>query len=182
MAGWDGKGLVSTGWLAENLGDPALRLFDVTVHLRPATPGPYLVESGRTDYEAAHIPGAAFLDLVTDLSDTTSPFHFTRPSLPDLARALGAAGVGTGLRIVAYSSASPMWATRFWWMLRALPNGRQKAAPWRPAPIATPRQKCIPSRVRGPGPTSMMCLRRSATGLCAPSMPCHPRCTVARQP
>ena len=119
MAGWDGKGLVSTGWLAENLGDPALRLFDVTVHLRPATPGPYLVESGRTDYEAAHIPGAAFLDLVTDLSDTTAPFHFTRPSLPDLARALGAAGVGTGLRIVAYSSASPMWATRFWWMLRA---------------------------------------------------------------
>jgi thiosulfate/3-mercaptopyruvate sulfurtransferase len=119
MAGWDGRGLVSTDWLAEHIDDPALRLFDVTVHLRPATPGPYNVESGRADYEVGHIPGAAFLDLVTDLSDTASPFHFTRPSLDALARALGAAGVGAGLRIVAYSSGSPMWATRFWWMLRA---------------------------------------------------------------
>ena len=64
MTNWDGRGLVSTEWLAANLGDAALRLYDVTVHLRPATPGPYNVESGRADYEAGHIPGAAFLDLV----------------------------------------------------------------------------------------------------------------------
>jgi thiosulfate/3-mercaptopyruvate sulfurtransferase len=119
MTNWDGRGLVSTEWLAANLGDAALRLYDVTVHLRPATPGPYNVESGRADYEAGHIPGAAFLDLVQDLSDTSSALHFTRPSLAALERALGAAGIGTGMRVVAYSSASPMWATRFWWMLRA---------------------------------------------------------------
>jgi len=110
---------VSTEWLAANLGDAALRLYDVTVHLRPATPGPYKVESGRADYEAGHIPGAAFLDLVQDLSDTSSALNFTRPSLVALEHALGAAGIGTGMRVVAYSSGSPMWATRFWWMLRA---------------------------------------------------------------
>ena len=56
--GWDGRGLVSTGWLAGHLGEEDLRIFDVTVHLRPATPGPYAIESGRADYEAGHVPGA----------------------------------------------------------------------------------------------------------------------------
>src|SRR4030095_10340419 len=60
--------LVSTDWLAERLGANDLRVFDATVHLRAAQPGPYVVESGRADYESAHIPGAAFADLAEDLS------------------------------------------------------------------------------------------------------------------
>jgi thiosulfate/3-mercaptopyruvate sulfurtransferase len=119
MSGWDGRGLVSTDWLEAHLKDPDLRIFDVTVHLRPATPGPYRVESGRADYEAGHIPGAAFLDLGTDLSDATSPLGFTRLPAERLAQALGAAGVGSGDRVVAYTTTTPMWATRLWWMLRA---------------------------------------------------------------
>jgi thiosulfate/3-mercaptopyruvate sulfurtransferase len=119
MADWDGKGLVSTGWVAEHLGDPDLRIFDATVHLRPSTPGPYKIESGRADYEAAHIPGAAFIDLVRDLSDTDSPLGFTRLPADRLAPAFGAAGIGRGVRVVAYSTTTPMWATRLWWMLRA---------------------------------------------------------------
>jgi len=113
------RGLVSTEWLAAHLGEPDLRVFDVTVHLRPATPGPYRIESGRADYEAAHIPGAAFLDLPRDLSDPDAPLPFTMPSLDRLARALSAAGVGQDSRVVVYSRATPMWATRLWWMLRA---------------------------------------------------------------
>src|SRR5690606_23595515 len=101
------------------LEDPDLRIFDVTTHLRPATPGPYRIESGRGDYEAAHIPGAAFLDLAADLSDPDSPLNFTHLPANRLAVALGAAGVGPTSRVVAYSTTSPMWATRFWWMLRA---------------------------------------------------------------
>lgn len=119
MSGWDGRGLVSTAWLETHLKDPDLRIFDVTVHLRPATPGPYRIESGRADYEAGHIPGAAFLDLGADLSDTTSPLGFTRLPVERLAQALGAAGVGSGDRVVAYTTTTPMWATRLWWMLRA---------------------------------------------------------------
>ena len=91
----------------------------MTVHLRPATPGPYRIESGRADYEVAHIPGAAFLDLAADLSDASSALNFTHLPAGRLAAALGAAGIGTGDRVVAYSSTTPMWATRFWWMLRA---------------------------------------------------------------
>lgn len=119
MADWDGRGLISTEWLAQHLDDPTLRIFDVTVHLRPATPGPYRIESGRTDHEGAHIPGAAFLDLARDLSDPEAPLPFTMPSVDRLASALGAAGVGRGARIVAYTTTTPMWATRLWWMLRA---------------------------------------------------------------
>jgi thiosulfate/3-mercaptopyruvate sulfurtransferase len=119
MMGWDGRGLVSTEWLADHLEDPGLRVFDVTVHLRPSPAGPYQIESGRADYEAAHIPGAAFLDLPGELSDTTSPLPFTIPSVDHLERVLGAAGIGRDTRVVTYATTSPMWATRVWWMLRS---------------------------------------------------------------
>src|ERR1022692_1108857 len=119
-ADFDGRGLVSTEWLAEHLRDPDLRIFDVTVHLRPSTSGGrYQIESGRADYEAAHVPGAGFLDLPGELSDADSPLAFTMPPVAHLAAALGAAGVGTSSRVVAYSTTSPMCATRLWWMLRA---------------------------------------------------------------
>jgi len=113
------RGLVSTAWLASHLGEPSLRIFDVTVHLRPATDRPYEIESGRADYEAGHVPGAAFLDLARDLSDADSPLPFTMPALARFARALGAAGIGPESAVVAYSTTTPMWATRLWWMLRA---------------------------------------------------------------
>jgi thiosulfate/3-mercaptopyruvate sulfurtransferase len=116
---WHDRGLVSTGWLADHLADADLRIFDVTVHLRPTTPGPYTIESGRSDYEAAHIPGAGFLDLGRNLSDTASPLNFTMPPVERFAAALGAAGVGPLSKVVVYSTTSPMWATRLWWMLRA---------------------------------------------------------------
>ncbi|TAL29354.1 MAG: sulfurtransferase [Phenylobacterium sp.] len=119
METWDGRGLVSADWLQAHLNDSDLRLFDVTVHLRPATPGPYRIESGRADYETAHIPGAAFLDLAAELSDTSSALNFTHLPADRLAVALGQAGIGGDHRVVAYSSTTPMWATRFWWMLRA---------------------------------------------------------------
>ncbi len=119
MRDWDGRGLVSTAWLAANLDDPRLRLFDVTVHLRASTPGPYRIESGRDDYVAGNIPGAAFLDLAEDLSDSAAPLPFTMPAVADLARALGAAGIGPDSRVVAYTTTTPMWATRLWWMLRS---------------------------------------------------------------
>lgn len=120
MNKWDGTGLVSTEWLAENLEDPALRIYDATVHLRPSKAGPYTIESGLSDYEAGHVPGAAFIDLINDLSDTTSKLAFTMPSADHLAKGLGAAGISRGNRVVVYATTTPMWATRAWWMLRSM--------------------------------------------------------------
>ena len=120
MNKWDVTGLVSTGWLAENLEDPALRIYDATVHLRPSKGGPYMIESGLSDYEAGHVPGAAFIDLIKNLSDTTSKLAFTMPSADHLAKGFGAAGIARGNRVVVYSTTTPMWATRAWWMLRSM--------------------------------------------------------------
>lgn len=119
MTEWDGRGLVSTQWLAEHLGDPDLRIFDCTVHLRPSATGPYAIESGRADYEAGHIPGAAFLDLGSELSDRRSKFAFTLPDIAHLERGFGTAGIENHSRVVLYTTTTPMWATRVWWMLRA---------------------------------------------------------------
>jgi thiosulfate/3-mercaptopyruvate sulfurtransferase len=57
--------LVSTEWLGRNLEDPDLRIFDATIHL-PSSPGES-AKSGRADYEKAHIPGAGFIDLTSEL-------------------------------------------------------------------------------------------------------------------
>ena len=45
--------VVSTQWLADNLSDPTLRIFDCTtyLHYETGTGRPYTVVSGRADYE-----------------------------------------------------------------------------------------------------------------------------------
>jgi thiosulfate/3-mercaptopyruvate sulfurtransferase len=109
--------LVSTTWLADHLADPALRVFDTTLHLEP-TPGGMKARSGRAGYDEGHIPGAGFLDIVSDLSDPTSELAFTRPQPEQLGRVLARSGVGSEHRVVLYSAGDVMWATRAWWLLR----------------------------------------------------------------
>lgn len=114
--------IVSTAWLAANLGDPSLRIFDCTTYLlyENGTGRPYSIKSGREDYDAGHIPGAGFLDLQGELSDRSSRFNFTMPAPDDLAARLAARGIGDGTRVVLYSRKTPQWATRVWWMMRAI--------------------------------------------------------------
>lgn len=114
--------IVATDWLAQHLDDASLRIFDCTVYLiyETGTGRPYRVESGRRDYEAGHIPGSAFLDLQGELSDNASPLRFTMPAADDLARRLGEKGIGPGNRVILYARKAPQWATRVWWMLRAI--------------------------------------------------------------
>jgi len=114
--------LVSTAWLADHLGDPDLRLFDCTTYLiyETDTGRPYRVASGRSDYDAAHIPGAAFIDLQGELSDTAAKTNFMMLPFEELARRFAAKGVGDGTRVVLYSRKATQWATRVWWMLRSV--------------------------------------------------------------
>jgi thiosulfate/3-mercaptopyruvate sulfurtransferase len=111
--------LVDTASLEAALADPALRVFDCTVHLVPDPPRRYRVVSGREDYREAHVPGAGFLDLPGELSDPESRLPFTLPSAERFAEAMSRHGVAPRTRVVLYSRGSPMWAARVWWMLRA---------------------------------------------------------------
>ena len=112
--------LISTEELARRMGAHGLRIFDCTTYLRPRPEGGYNAESGRANYDKGHIPGAGFLDLGGELSDQTSDLRFTLPPLDELTRAFAAKGIGHGTFVVLYSHASPVWATRIWWMLRAV--------------------------------------------------------------
>ncbi|SRR5579875_275865 len=118
----DPKSIVQTDWLQAHLGDPNLRIFDCTTHLKPAEQGsdlPYLIVSGKADYDAGHIPGAGFLDIQGELSDNSTRLRFMMPSADHFAAAMSRHGVGETSRVVLYSAGSIMWATRVWWMLRA---------------------------------------------------------------
>jgi thiosulfate/3-mercaptopyruvate sulfurtransferase len=115
--------LVQTDWLAAHLGDPDLRIFECTTHLRPADPDeavPYHPEAGRTDYDLEHIPGAGFLDLPGELSRRDAPVHFMMLPAAQFAQAMSRHGIGAGTRVVLYSRERIMWATRVWWMLHAM--------------------------------------------------------------
>ncbi|MCP5056811.1 MAG: sulfurtransferase [bacterium] len=109
--------LIDTHELELALEDPRLRIFDATVHFATGESG----LSGRADWEAGHIPGSRFVDLLGELSDPDSNLPYTRPSTGRLEETLGQLGIGEDSRVVVYAAASEntMWATRLWWLLRA---------------------------------------------------------------
>ena len=116
--------IVSTDWLADHLRDPDLRVADVRWYLDPA-------RRGRDAYAAGHIPGAVFLDVEADLSAPGGGRGSPRgrhpwPSEEKVARVMGGAGIGPGVRVVAYDDQSGAIAARLWYVLQA--HGHQDAA------------------------------------------------------
>jgi len=113
--------LCSTEALAARLEDPRLRIFDCTTWLLADTDDdPYRVASARPEYRQGHVPGAAYIDLQADLSDSDAPFRFTMPDSATLATAFGRLGIGDDSEVVLYSRTNLQWATRVWWMLRSI--------------------------------------------------------------
>jgi thiosulfate/3-mercaptopyruvate sulfurtransferase len=74
---------------------------------------------GRDDYLAGHVPGAAYVDMDTDLADP--PGAGGRHPLPDEARfeaAMRRAGVRDDRPVVVYDDWQGRAAARAWWLLR----------------------------------------------------------------
>jgi thiosulfate/3-mercaptopyruvate sulfurtransferase len=105
------ESLVSTDWLAGELGTTDLRVVDATLFL--ADHG----RNGRAEFEAAHIPGAVFFD-IDDISDTSSPLPHMLPSPEKFASRCQALGLGDGCRVVVYDNSPLKSAARAWWMFR----------------------------------------------------------------
>ncbi len=113
--------LVSTQWLADNLGDPALRLFDSSIYLTVNPDGPgYLTESGRSRWNEQHIPGANFLEMLADFSDNSQPTPMMMHAADRFAELCGRHGIGDDTAVVIYSGQTVMWSARMWWMLRTM--------------------------------------------------------------
>jgi thiosulfate/3-mercaptopyruvate sulfurtransferase len=75
---------------------------------------------GRELHLEGHVPGASFLDVERDLSaPPSSPGgRHPLPAAEDFARAVGAAGIGPGVFVVAYDQGMNGGAARLWWLLR----------------------------------------------------------------
>ncbi len=102
--------LVSTEWLASELGKSDLRLIDATIYL--PTDG----KSARAEFEAAHIPGAVFMDL-DEIVDTSTGLPHMLPTPEKFASRMQALGLGDGSRIVIYDNSALHSSARAWWML-----------------------------------------------------------------
>lgn len=102
--------LVTTEWLAGQLGTNDLRIVDAT----------YVLDAARkpaAEYEAAHIPGAVFLDLA-EIVDTSSDLPMMLPSPEKFASRMQSLGLGDGSRVVLYDNSLLHTSARAWFMLR----------------------------------------------------------------
>jgi thiosulfate/3-mercaptopyruvate sulfurtransferase len=76
----------------------------------------------RERYLQAHIPGAAFVDLDTELSDLSIPAEVAGrhplPGAEQFAAAMARAGIGDDTLVVAYDEGMTGGAARLWWLLR----------------------------------------------------------------
>lgn len=154
--------LVSTAWLAGELGKPDLVILDCTKYLPTEKP-----LDGLTEYARAHIPGARFLD-IDEAADPDDPLPHMVPTPARFAKVIGALGVGNASRVVCYDQKGLYSAPRGWWLLRlfghekvavldgGLPKWRAEgrateAGPPAPAPAATFVPDLIARRLAGIG-------------------------------
>lgn len=105
--------LVSVNQLLENLDNPDWAVIDCRFDLSQP-------DQGRHDYMAAHVQGAVFADLDSDLSATGKNGAGRHP-LPDtdaLQQLFARLGIDRQCQVVAYDDCGGGFAARLWWLLR----------------------------------------------------------------
>ena len=146
--------VVSARWLAERLGNSALRIVDATVHL------PDTGRSARAEYLQGHIPGAAFFDF-DRVADPSNPLPRKCPDAGVFAERVGALGIDNETQVIAYDTPGLYSAARVWWLFRhygydrvSILDGGLKAwcaagLPLEQAEVTPPRQDFTPGECRG---------------------------------
>ncbi len=111
--------VVSTEWLAGELGKPDLVVLDCTTYL-PNEPG-----NAQDGFRAAHIPGARLFD-IDAFGDPETDLPHMVPTPARFAKLIGALGVSNASRVVFYDQHGLRASARGWWMMRLF--GHEKAA------------------------------------------------------
>ena len=104
--------LVTTEWLAANLGRRNLRVVDGSWHL------PQLGRDAQAEFAEAHIPGGVFFD-IDEIADPSTPLPHMLPSARTFAERVGALGCANADRVVVYDTRGVVSAARVWWTFRA---------------------------------------------------------------
>ena len=120
--------LVSTTWLAANLGAPRLRVVDIRGYVKTTDLGggrqhaEYL--GARDEYAAGHVPGAVYVDWTTDITDPDNPVKAQLAPPDRFARAMAERGIGDDTDVVIVDHTGGHFATRLWWALRSYGHDR----------------------------------------------------------
>ena len=145
--------LVASGWLHDRLDDPRAARGGLPLQARRAG-------RRRELWREGHIPGAAFMDVDSELA--SAPGERGRHPLPDaesFQAAARRAGIGPDSLVVAYDEAGEGGAARLWWLLRhfgheqvavldgGLRGWRAEGSPLEAGPEQSPRRA---SSSRGP--------------------------------
>lgn len=102
--------LVSTEWLASQLGQSDLVVFDATMYL------PDEAKNGRQEFLVARIPGAFYFD-IDEVADPDTALPHMVPSPGRFAKLMGAMGVANTSRVVFYDQKGLSSAARGWWLM-----------------------------------------------------------------
>ena len=102
--------LVTTDWLAEQIGKPDLVVFDATKYL------PNENKDGRAEFLRAHIPGARYFD-IDEVADPDTDLPHMVPTPGRFAKLIGAMGVSNDTRVVFYDQKGLASAARGWWLM-----------------------------------------------------------------
>jgi thiosulfate/3-mercaptopyruvate sulfurtransferase len=102
--------LVSTDWLAAELGKRDLVVFDATKYL------PNEDKDGLAEFRRARIPGARYFD-IDQIADPDTDLPHMVPTPGRFAKLVGALGVSNASRIVFYDQKGLASAARGWWLM-----------------------------------------------------------------
>jgi thiosulfate/3-mercaptopyruvate sulfurtransferase len=103
--------IVQAGWLLAEYQKSDVRVVDATLFL------PDHQRNARAEFEAAHVPGAVFLDL-DEVTDPSSGLPHMLPLPEKFASRAQAMGLGDGSRIIVYDNSPLKSAARAWWMFQ----------------------------------------------------------------
>jgi thiosulfate/3-mercaptopyruvate sulfurtransferase len=104
---------VDADWLEKRLGQPGISIVDASWYL------PAQKRDAKAEYQAAHIPGAVFLDQ-DGVSDPDSKLPHTLATPQYFAQFVGGLGISADDTIVVYDGPGFFSAPRAWWMFRVM--------------------------------------------------------------
>jgi thiosulfate/3-mercaptopyruvate sulfurtransferase len=105
------KWLVTTEWLAANLGAGGLVVLDGSFYL------PAMKRDATAEYLAGHIPGAIRFD-IDEIANHSTDLPHMLPSPEDFAAAVGKLGIGDQDTVVAYDGHGMFSSPRVWFTFR----------------------------------------------------------------
>ena len=111
------QSLVSTEWLAQQLGAADLVVFDASWYM------PADQRNAQTLYRAAHLPGARVVD-IDRIADTDSRLPHMAPTAARFEHLVAALGVDDKSRVVFYDQQGIFSAPRGWWLMRLFGHER----------------------------------------------------------